>query len=88
MFLPFKNLDLIVVDEEHETSYKQFDPAPRYHARDASIYLSNISNSKVILGSATPSLETLINVKNNKYGFVNLKKRFGGVMLPEIKLLI
>ena len=87
LFLPFKNLDLIVVDEEHETSYKQFDPAPRYHARDASIYLSNISNSKVILGSATPSLETLINVKNNKYGFVNLKKRFGGVMLPEIKTI-
>lgn len=87
LFLPFKNLDLIVVDEEHETSYKQFDPAPRYHARDASIYLSNISNSKVILGSATPSLETLINVKNKKYGFVNLKKRFGGVKLPEIKTI-
>lgn len=87
LFLPFKKLDLIVVDEEHETSYKQFDPAPRYHARDASIYLSGITKSEVILGSATPSLETLINVKNKKYGFVDLKKRFGGVELPEIKTI-
>ena len=87
LFLPFKNLKLIVVDEEHETSYKQFDPAPRYHARDASIYLSNILDAQVILGSATPSLETLMNVKNSKYGFVVLDKRFGGVMLPEIKTI-
>ena len=87
LFLPFKKLDLIVVDEEHEISYKQFDPAPRYHARDASIYLSNISNSKVILGSATPSLETLINVKYKKYGVVYLNNRFGGVKFPEIKTI-
>ena len=87
LFLPFKKLDLIVVDEEHETSYKQFDPAPRYNARDAAIYMANILNLKVILGSATPSLETLTNVKNKKYGFVNLKNRYGGVMLPEIKTI-
>ena len=87
LFLPFKKLDLIIVDEEHETSFKQFDPAPRYHARDAAIYLSSIIKSNVILGSATPSLETLINVKNKKYGFVSLKKRFGGVELPDIKTI-
>ena len=87
LFLPFKKLDLIVVDEEHETSYKQFDPAPRYHARDAAIYLSNILNFKVILGSATPSLESIINVKKKKYGIVYLNQRYGGVKLPDINLI-
>ena len=87
LFLPFKKLDLIIVDEEHETSYKQFDPAPRYHARDSAIYLSSILGSKVILGSATPSLESLINVKKKKYGIVYLNERYGGVKLPKIKVV-
>ena len=87
LFLPFKKLDLIVVDEEHETSYKQFDPAPRYHARDAAVYLSNILNLKVILGSATPSLESIINVKKKKYGMVYLNQRYGGVKLPNINVI-
>tara|TARA_B100001057_G_scaffold102471_1_gene99714 strand:+ start:1505 stop:3943 length:2439 start_codon:yes stop_codon:yes gene_type:complete len=87
LFLPFKKLDLIIVDEEHETSYKQFDPAPRYHARDSAIYLSSILGSKVILGSATPSLESLINVKKKKYGIVYLNERYGGVKPPKIKVV-
>ena len=87
LFLPFKQLDLIIVDEEHEISYKQFDPAPRYHARDASIYLSKIINAKVILGSATPSLETIYNVNKKKYGVGYLNERFGGIKLPEIKTI-
>ena len=87
LFSPFKKLDLIVVDEEHETSYKQFDPAPRYNARDSSIFLSNLTNSKVILGSATPSLETLNNVNKNKYGIVKINERYGGVELPKIKTI-
>ncbi len=87
VFLPFNDLDLIIVDEEHETSYKQFDPAPRYHARDAAIVLANIHNAKVLLGSATPSIESYYNVKEEKYGFVELNRRFGNVLLPEIELV-
>ncbi len=87
VFLPFDDLDLIIVDEEHEVSYKQFDPAPRYHARDAAIVLANIHNAKVLLGSATPSLESYYNVKEGKYGFVELKRRYGNVQLPEIELV-
>ncbi|MBL30731.1 MAG: primosomal protein N' [Flavobacteriaceae bacterium] len=87
LFLPFKKLDLIVVDEEHEKSYKQFDPAPRYHARDAAIYLSKILNSNIILGSATPSLESIVNVNKKKYGIVYLKERYGGVKPPEISII-
>ncbi len=84
LLLPFSNLGLIIVDEEHDTSYKQYDPAPRYNARDSAIYLAKLHGAKTILGSATPSLESYYNAKNNKYAFVELNKRFGGVMLPEI----
>ncbi len=87
VFLPFDNLDLIIVDEEHETSYKQFDPAPRYHARDAAIVLANIHKARVLLGSATPSIESYFNAKETKYGFVELNRRFGDVLLPEIELV-
>jgi len=84
LFLPFKKLGLIVVDEEHEVSFKQFDPSPRYHARDSSIVLASLHNAKVILGSATPSIETSFNSTTGKYGWVKLKERYGGVALPEI----
>ncbi|RZL45278.1 MAG: primosomal protein N' [Pedobacter sp.] len=82
VFLPFADLKLIVVDEEHESSYKQHDPAPRYQARDASIVLAHLHNAKVVLGSATPSLESYYNAQTNKYGLVTITERFGGVQLP------
>ena len=75
------------MDEEHEASYKQFDPAPRYHARDTAIYLSNVHKAKVLLGSATPSLESYYNVKTEKYGLVELKERFGIAQLPQIEIV-
>lgn len=84
LFLPFSNLGLIIVDEEHDTSYKQYDPSPRYNARDAAIYLAHIHKAKVVLGSATPSIESYYNSQEQKYGFVELFKRFGGVQMPEI----
>ncbi|WP_456377198.1 replication restart helicase PriA [Lutibacter sp.] len=87
MFLPFSNLGLIIVDEEHEPSFKQFDPAPRYHARDAAIVLANMHKAKVLLGSATPSIETYYNAQQGKYGLVELNRRFGNVLLPEIELV-
>ncbi len=87
VFLPFNNLGLIVVDEEHENSYKQFDPAPRYHARDAAIYLSTLYQAKVLLGSATPSLESYYNAQQHKYGLVELNIRFGDAILPEIQVV-
>ncbi len=87
IFLPFSNLGLIIVDEEHEPSFKQYDPAPRYHARDASIVLANQHQAKVILGSATPSIETYYNAQHGKYGLVELNRRFGNVLLPEIELV-
>ena len=87
VFLPFKDLGLIVVDEEHETSYKQFDPAPRYNARDAAIYLANMYKSKVLLGSATPSFETYYNARIHKFGLVELTERYGGVQLPLIEVV-
>ncbi len=87
VFLPFNNLGLIVVDEEHEGSYKQFDPAPRYHARDTAIVLSNIFNAKVILGSATPSLESYYNAQQGKYDLITLTRRHGDVLMPEINLV-
>jgi len=83
VFLPFDNLGLVIIDEEHETSYKQFDPAPRYNARDAAIYLANRYGAKVLLGSATPSFESYFNARTKKYGFAELTERFGGVSLPE-----
>jgi len=83
VFLPFQNLKLIVVDEEHEPSYKQYDPAPRYQARDAAIYLAHLHQAKVVLGSATPSLESYYNALQGKYTLVELGERFGGVQLPN-----
>ena len=87
IFLPFKDLGLIIVDEEHESSYKQYDPAPRYHARDTAIYLSHLYGAKIVLGSATPSLESFYNAKIKKYGFVTLKGRYGGVKSPVIEVV-
>jgi primosomal protein N' (replication factor Y) len=87
IFLPFKKLGLIIVDEEHEQSYKQFDPAPRYHARDAAVVLAHQFSAKILLGSATPSLESYNNGKQNKYGLVTLKKRYNNVLMPEIELI-
>lgn len=87
IFLPFQELGLIVIDEEHENTFKQFDPAPRYHARDAAIVLSQIFKSDILLGSATPSLESYFNVKHHKYGLAELKKRFGKVIPPKIELI-
>ncbi len=87
VFLPFQDLGLIIVDEEHETSYKQFDPAPRYHARDTAIYLGHLHEAKVLLGSATPSVESYYNSKAGKYGLVQLLKRYGEAQLPEIEIV-
>jgi len=87
VFLPFQNLKLIVVDEEHEASYKQHDPAPRYQARDSAIYLAHLHRAKVILGSATPSLESYYNALNGKYGLVEMTERYGGVQLPNQQVI-
>jgi primosomal protein N' (replication factor Y) len=87
LFLPFINLELIIVDEEHDTSYKQQDPAPRYNARDAAIYYASLLNAKVILGSATPSVDTYFNAINNKYALVELNERYGGIDLPQIEII-
>ena len=87
VFLPFQKLGLIIVDEEHERSYKQFDPSPRYHARDVAIMMSHMYKAKVLLGSATLSMETYRNVKQEKFGFVQLLERFGDAVLPEIQYL-
>ncbi len=87
VLLPYTNLGLVIVDEEHETSFKQFDPAPRYHARDTAIVLAKMHNAKVLLGSATPSVESFYNAQQNKYGYVKLDRRFGNVLLPEIELI-
>jgi primosomal protein N' (replication factor Y) len=84
IFLPFKELGLIIVDEEHETSYKQQDPAPRYHARDAAMFLAYTWQAKTLLGSATPSFESYHNARTGKFGLVELKNRFGAVQLPEM----
>lgn len=85
LFMPFKNLGLIIVDEEHETSFKQFDPAPRYQARDAAIVLAHHQCCKILLGSATPSIESRFNVERKKYGHVQLLERFGEAQLPLIE---
>jgi len=88
VFLPFQRLGLVIVDEEHETSYKQQDPAPRYHARSVAIMLAQMSNGpKVLLGTATPSLESYHNAKTGKYGLVELKERYQGIELPEIQVV-
>ncbi|MCI4443454.1 MAG: primosomal protein N', partial [Lentimicrobium sp.] len=87
LFLPFSNLGLVIVDEEHEQTFKQVDPSPRYHARDASIVLANSFKAKVILGSATPSIETYFNAQSGKYGLVEISERYGNVRMPEIELV-
>ncbi len=96
VLLPFQRLGLVIVDEEHETSYKQQDPAPRYHARSAAIMLAQMSNvqcsmsnvqCKVLLGTATPSMESYYNAKTGKYGLVELKERYQGIELPEIQVV-
>jgi primosomal protein N' (replication factor Y) len=87
VLLPYENLGLIIVDEEHDPSYKQFDPAPRYQARDTAIMMGVLHGAKVLLGSATPSIESYENVKEKKYGMVELDTRFGNVLLPEIELV-
>ncbi len=84
IFLPYSNLGLIVVDEEHENSFKQYDPSPRYNARDVAIILARQHQAKVLLGSATPAIETYFNAKEGRYGLVQLHERFGGVKMPEI----
>lgn len=87
MFLPFSNLGLIIVDEEHEPSFKQYSPAPRYHGRDGAVVLGKLHGSKIIMGSATPSLESYHNAMSNKYGLVSLSKRYGDVLMPIIELV-
>ena len=87
VFLPFACLGLVVVDEEHESSYKQYDPAPRYNARDAAIVLATMHGAKVVLGSATPSVETYYKAQSGKYGLVTLSERFRGATLPAIELV-
>ena len=88
VFLPFSNLGLVIVDEEHEQSYKQFDPSPRYHARDTAIVLAALFKAKTLLGSATPSLESFYNAtKEHKFGYVAITKRFNNVLMPEIELV-
>ncbi|WP_396637605.1 primosomal protein N' [Maribacter sp. R77961] len=87
LFLPFKALGLIIIDEEHESSFKQFDPAPRYHARDAAIVLGNLHKSRILLGSATPSVESFYNVQQGKYGYAQISRRFGNVLMPDMELV-
>jgi primosomal protein N' (replication factor Y) len=87
IFMPFTKLELVIVDEEHDSSYKQQDPAPRYNARDLAIVLSILHKAKTLLGTATPSLESWINAKKGKYGYVELKERFGNSVLPDIELV-
>lgn len=87
MFLPFSNLGLIIVDEEHEGSFKQFDPAPRYHARDAAIVLAKLHDAHILLGSATPSIESFYNAKKGKYGYAQITRRYGNVVMPDIELV-
>ncbi len=86
VFLPFQNLGLVIIDEEHDQSYKQIDPSPRYHARDAAIVLANLHHAKVLLGTATPSIETYYNTHQQKYGLVELKERYAGMQMPDISL--
>lgn len=87
LFLPFSNLRLVIVDEEHETSFKQQDPAPRYHARSAAIMLASMCGAKVLLGSATPSAESYSNALTGKYGLVSIMTRYKNIQLPEIQVV-
>ncbi len=85
LFLPFQNLQLVIVDEEHDPSFKQYDPAPRYNARDTAVFLAGLYGAKVLLGTATPAVESYFNAKKGKYGLVEMPERFGGLQLPEIR---
>ena len=87
IFLPFDDLGLIIVDEEHDSSYKPFDPAPRYNAKDSAIVLAKLHHSNIILGSATPSVESYYQAKHGKYGLVELNKRYGDAQLPETHII-
>lgn len=87
VFLPFARLGLVIVDEEHESSYKQFDPAPRYNARDVAMMLARFHGAKTLLGSATPSVETYFKAKQGKFGLIELKERYGNIGLPEIEIV-
>ena len=87
VYLPFKDLGLVVIDEEHDSSYRQFDPAPRLQARDSAIMLANLFKAKTLLGTATPSIESMHNVKVGKYGFVYLSKRYANFLPPTIELI-
>ncbi|WP_026934579.1 replication restart helicase PriA [Christiangramia echinicola] len=87
IFLPFQDLGVIVVDEEHESTFKQFDPAPRYHARDAAVVLANMFKANIVLGSATPSIESYFNAEHNKYALVQLNRRYGDVLMPEVEVV-
>jgi len=84
LFLPFRNLGLVIVDEEHDGSYKQSEPAPRYNGRDSAIYLAHLWGAKTLLGSATPSLESYHNAQIGKYGFAEMTHRYGGIEMPEV----
>lgn len=86
IFLPFTDLGLVVVDEEHDPSFKQQEPAPRYHGRDAAVYLAHLHGAKTLLGTATPSVETYFNARSGKFGLVEMTERYGGIALPEIVL--
>lgn len=87
MFLPYRNLGLVIVDEEHDPSFKQVDPSPRYNARDMAVFMAHLHKAKVVLGTATPSIETYHNALSGKYGLVEMKKRFGGLKLPQILIV-
>jgi primosomal protein N' (replication factor Y) (superfamily II helicase) len=87
LFLPYSNLGLIIIDEEHEQTFKQQDPAPRYHARDAAIVLAQAQKAKVLLGSATPSIETYFNAQSGKFGMISIQERFGKAPLPDVELV-
>lgn len=87
VFLPFQRLGLVIIDEEHETSYKQQDPAPRYHARSAAIVMAQMLGAKTLLGSATPCMESYYNAKTGKYGYVPLMQRYQGIELPDIHVV-
>ncbi|MGO4773757.1 primosomal protein N' [Flavobacterium sp. W22_SRS_FK3] len=87
LFLPFNNLGLLIIDEEHEQTFKQADPAPRYHARDSAIVLANLHNAKVLLGSATPSIETYFNAQIEKFGLVTITERYNNVRMPDVVLV-
>lgn len=87
LWLPYHELGLVIIDEEHDPSFKQRDPSPRFHARDAAIYYAGLHGAKTILGSATPSVESLYNVATGKYAFAHLKERYQGVKMPHIELV-